>query len=397
MDCLPCCGSEQHHESFKRESCKHESLKSKKSAYHLRALSRYSKTFSLFVKDLAVKTGSSKHRNINNEIRKFGTAKIAAILFGYEELAEATKDFSDECLVGEGGFGRVYKGYIERIDQVVAVKQLDKNGHQGNREFFAEVLMLSLVEHTSLVKLIGYCIDGDQRLLVYEFMPGGCLETHLLDLAPGKQPLDWETRIKVATGAAQGLEYLHEMANHPIIYRDFKASNVLLDEEYNAKLSDFGLARLGPTGGKEHVSTRVMGTYGYCAPEYQLTGQLTTKSDVYSFGVVFLEMITGKRVLDLNRPAEEQNLIHWAEPFLKDKNQFTLLADPLLEGKFNKKGLKQALAIAAMCLQEEAEARPSMSEVVSALEFLAKPKTEESSALYTPSVKRTSLNLDREA
>lgn len=131
------------------------------------------------------------------------------------------------------------------------------------------------------------------------------------DLSPERKPLDWETRMKIAEGAARGLEYLHETANPPVIYRDFKASNILLDENFNPKLSDFGLAKLGPTGEKVHVSTRVMGTYGYCAPEYAATGQLSTKSDVYSFGVVFLEIITGRRVIDTSRPSEEQNLITW--------------------------------------------------------------------------------------
>lgn len=126
-----------------------------------------------------------------------------------------------------------------------------------------------------------------------------------------KKPLDWDTRMKVAAGAARGLEYLHETADPPVIYRDFKASNILLDEEFNPKLSDFGLAKVGPTGGETHVSTRVMGTYGYCAPEYALTGQLTVKSDVYSFGVVFLEMITGRRVIDTTKPTQEQNLVTW--------------------------------------------------------------------------------------
>lgn len=131
------------------------------------------------------------------------------------------------------------------------------------------------------------------------------------DIAPNRKPLDWNTRMKIAEGAARGLEYLHETADPPVIYRDFKASNILLDETFNPKLSDFGLAKLGPTGDKSHVSTRVMGTYGYCAPEYALTGQLTTKSDVYSFGVVFLEIITGRRVIDNTRATEEQNLVTW--------------------------------------------------------------------------------------
>lgn len=133
----------------------------------------------------------------------------------------------------------------------------------------------------------------------------------MLELPSGGKPLDWNTRMKIAEGAAKGLEYLHAEANPPVIYRDFKAANILLDENFNPKLSDFGLAKLGPTGDKTHVSTRVMGTYGYCAPEYASTGKLTTRSDVYSFGVVFLEMITGRRVLDYSRPSEEQNLVTW--------------------------------------------------------------------------------------
>jgi len=132
-----------------------------------------------------------------------------------------------------------------------------------------------------------------------------------IDLAPGKKPLDWQTRMKIAEGAARGLEYLHETANPPVIFRDFKASNILLDDKFNSKLSDFGLAKLGPTGDEEHVVTRVMGTYGYCAPEYAATGQLTIKSDVYSFGVVFLEIISGRRVIDKSRPREEENLVIW--------------------------------------------------------------------------------------
>lgn len=206
--------------------------------------------------------------------------------------------------------------------------------------------------------------------------------------------------MKIAEGAARGLEYLHETADPPVIYRDFKASNILLDETFNPKLSDFGLAKLGPTGDKSHVSTRVMGTYGYCAPEYALTGQLTTKSDVYSFGVVFLEIITGRRVIDNTRATEEQNLVTWvclvcyrreieiyaqqfgtlktdkknlvlqAQPLFRDRRKFTQMADPLLEGKYPVKGLYQALAVAAMCLQEEASTRPLISDVVTALEFL---------------------------
>ncbi|KAB5560439.1 hypothetical protein DKX38_005396 [Salix brachista] len=347
MKFFPCCIPEREDALVESTSCT-----DKESAKLGRALSSW--------KNMSWKIGSSKRKN---------SLKV----FTYHELSVATDDFNPSFSVGEGGFGKVYKGLIESIDKHVAVKQLDRNGRQGNKEFFSEVNTLSMVQHPNLVKLIGYCVDGDQRLLVYEFMPNESLETHLLDLPPGRKPLDWTTRMKIATGAAQGLEYLHDTADPQIIYRDFKASNILLDQNFNAKLSDFGLAKLGPTGGKDHVSTRVMGTYGYCAPEYQLTGQLTTRSDVYSFGVVLLEIITGKRVIDMSRPTEEQNLVHWAGPLFKDKSKFTAMADPLLEGNYSQKSLYQALAIAAMCLQVEADTRPLMADVVTALEFLTGP------------------------
>ncbi|XVE51139.1 hypothetical protein DITRI_Ditri02bG0015100 [Diplodiscus trichospermus] len=363
MSCFSCCGVEVQHRTA--------SFKERTNA--LAANSNNGKWLRSFMNNFSSKTGSSKQK-IAEEIQKIGKAKVSARIFTFRELVVATDKFNPDLLIGEGGFGRVYKGYIESIDQIVAVKQLDSNGMQGNREFFSEILMSSLVRHPNLVSLIGYCADGDQRILVYEYMPNGSLENHLLDLVPGQEPLDWNTRMKIAEGAAKGLEYLHDFADPPIIYRDFKASNILLDANFNPKLSDFGLAKLGPTEGKDHVSTRVMGTYGYCAPEYAMTGQLTTKSDVYSFGVVFLELISGRRAIDVERPSEEQNLVAWAEPLIKDRQKFTLMADPLLKEKYPVKGLYQALAVAAMCLQEEADTRPLIADVVTALEFLARPK-----------------------
>ncbi|KAL3508056.1 hypothetical protein ACH5RR_033438 [Cinchona calisaya] len=323
-----------------------------------------------------VSSDKSKSRGGNDPkkepcIAKDGpTAHIAAQTFTFRELAAAAKNFRPECLLGEGGFGRVYKGRLES-GQVVAVKQLDRNGLQGNREFLVEVLMLSLLHHPNLVNLIGYCADGDQRLLVYEFMPLGSLEDHLHDLPLDKEPLDWNTRMKIAAGAAKGLEYLHDKANPPVIYRDLKSSNILLDEGYHPKLSDFGLAKLGPVGDKTHVSTRVMGTYGYCAPEYAMTGQLTLKSDVYSFGVVFLEIITGHKAIDNTRGPGEHNLVAWARPLFKDRRKFPKMADPLLQGCYPMRGLYQALAVAAMCLQEQAATRPLIGDVVTALTYLA--------------------------
>lgn len=302
---------------------------------------------------------------------KEGSQHIAAQTFTLRELASATKNFRSDCLIGEGGFGRVYKGRLESTGQVVAVKQLDRNGLQGNREFLVEVLMLSLLHHPNLVNLIGYCADGDQRLLVYEYMALGCLEDHLLELPPDKDSLDWNTRMKIAAGAARGLEYLHDKANPPVIYRDFKSSNILLDEGFHPKLSDFGLAKLGPVGDQTHVSTRVMGTYGYCAPEYAMTGQLTVKSDVYSFGVVLLELITGRKAIDNARGAGEHNLVLWARPLFKDRKKFHQMADPILQGRYPMRGLYQAIAVAAMCLQEDAATRPLIGDVVTALNYLA--------------------------
>ncbi|KAF5474766.1 hypothetical protein F2P56_006633 [Juglans regia] len=361
MDCVSCCRSSHRPEvSWKKRNNRYDA-----NGPH---------TFASVVANFSMKSGSSKYRSLAEGILNVGHAEISARVFTFYELAASTDNFNPVSLLGEGGFGRVYKGYIESIDKVVAVKQLDRKGLQGTREFFAEVLMLSLVHHPNLVNLVGYCADGDQRMLVYEFMANGSLDNHLLDLSPDEEPLDWYTRMRIAEGAAKGLEYLHDFSKPPVIYRDFKASNILLDEEFKPKLSDFGLAKIGPTGGKDHVSTRVMGTYGYCAPEYASTGQLTTKSDVYSFGVVFLELITGRRSIDPARQTEEQNLVTWAQPLFNDRKKFILMADPLLRGRYPVKGLYQALAVAAMCLQQEADTRPLIGDVVTALEYLSKPR-----------------------
>uniref|UniRef100_A0A7N0ZVJ0 Protein kinase domain-containing protein n=1 Tax=Kalanchoe fedtschenkoi TaxID=63787 RepID=A0A7N0ZVJ0_KALFE len=257
------------------------------------------------------------------------------------------------------------------LSQLVAVKQLNIDGCQGFKEFITEVLMLSLLHHPNLVTLTGYCTDGDQRLLVYEFMTQGSLEDHLFEIGPGKEPLSWENRIKIAVGAARGLEYLHCEANPPVIYRDLKSANILLDSDFNAKLSDFGLAKLGPVGENTHVSTRVMGTHGYCAPEYAMSGHLTLKSDIYSFGVVLLELITGLKAYDDTRKPREENLVPWALPRLNKPKQFVKYADPRLRGKFSGRSMDHMIAIAAMCIQEEPRFRPNIHDIVHALEFIA--------------------------
>lgn len=314
------------------------------------------------------KVGSSESKK---ELSHSDSQQISAQTFTFRELVAATKNFRADCFLGEGGFGKVYRGRLESSNQIVAIKQLDRNGLQGNREFLVEVLMLSLLHHPNLVNLIGYCADGEQRLLVYEFMPLGSLEDHLYDLTADRKPLDWNTRMKIAAGAAKGLEYLHDKATPPVIYRDLKCSNILLGDGYQSKLSDFGLAKLAPVGDNTHVSTRVMGTYGYCAPEYAMTGQLTIKSDIYSFGVVLLELITGRRAIDGSRTAGEQNLVAWARPLFKDRRKFSQMADPVLQGQYPVRGLYQALAVAAMCVQEQPTMRPLIADVVTALTYLA--------------------------
>ncbi|CAL9064535.1 unnamed protein product [Musa banksii] len=299
--------------------------------------------------------------------------------FTFNDLRNATRNFRPDSLIGEGGFGYVYKGWINEQNfapskpgsgMVVAVKKLKPEGFQGHKEWLTEVNYLGLLHHPNLVKLIGYCSEGDNRLLVYEFMPKGSLENHLF--RRGAEPLPWATRIKVAIGAARGLSFLNDESQ--IIYRDVKASNILLDTDFNAKLSDFGLAKDGPTGDKTHVSTQVMGTHGYAAPEYIATGRLSAKADVYSFGVVLLELLTGRRALEKTKAGTEQSLVDWAKPSLGDKRKLYRIMDPRLEGKYLKKGAHELGILALQCIGKDAKRRPRMSEVLASLEKLQDSK-----------------------
>lgn len=302
--------------------------------------------------------------------------------FHFADLKMATRNFRPDSVLGEGGFGSVFKGWIDEnsfvatkpgTGMVIAVKRLNQDGFQGHKEWLAEVNYLGQLYHPHLVKLIGYCLEDEHRLLVYEFMPRGSLENHLFRRGSYFQPLSWNLRLKVALGAAKGLAFLHS-AETKVIYRDFKTSNILLDSNYNAKLSDFGLAKDGPTGDKSHVSTRVMGTYGYAAPEYLATGHLTARSDVFSFGVVLLEMLSGRRAVDKNRPSGEHNLVEWAKPYLANKRKIFRILDNRLEGQYSMDIAYRAATLALQCLSSEPKLRPSMDEVVTALEQLQNSK-----------------------
>ncbi|KAG6687581.1 hypothetical protein I3842_11G079300 [Carya illinoinensis] len=288
--------------------------------------------------------------------------------FQLSELRAITQNFSSNFLLGEGGFGTVHKGYADDNlrqglkAQAVAVKLLDIEGLQGHREWLAEVIFLGQLRHPHLVKLIGYCCEDEERLLVYEFMPRGSLENHLFKRISISLP--WGTRVKIAIGAAKGLAFLHG-AEQPVIYRDFKTSN-----DFTAKLSDFGLAKMGPEGSNTHVTTRVMGTYGYAAPEYVSTGHLTTKSDVYSFGVVLLELVTGRRSMDKSRAKSEQNLVDWAKPYLSSSRRLRCIIDPRLAGQYSVKGAKEMALLSLQCISLNPKDRPRMPAVVEGLERL---------------------------
>ncbi|KAK1412820.1 hypothetical protein QVD17_34351 [Tagetes erecta] len=300
-------------------------------------------------------------------------------VFKFSELKSATKGFNRTLMIGEGGFGCVYRGVVKAagdggcddVDRYldVAIKQLDRNGFQGHKEWINEVNFLGVVNHPNLVKLVGYCAEDDergiQRLLVYELMSNKSLEDHLL--GRGKSPLSWITRLRIAEGAARGLAYLHEEMDFQLIFRDFKTSNILLDEDFTAKLSDFGLARQGPAAGLSHVSTVVVGTVGYAAPEYVQTGKLTSKSDVWSFGVVLYELITGRRAVERNLPRNEQKLLEWVKPYISDSKKFHLIIDPRLEGDYSIKSAHKLASLANKCLTKNPKSRPKMSEVVEML------------------------------
>ncbi|KAG6661757.1 hypothetical protein CIPAW_03G197500 [Carya illinoinensis] len=286
-------------------------------------------------------------------------------LFTLRQIRAATKNFNLANKLGEGGFGSVYKGVLSD-GTVIAVKQLSSKSKQGNREFVNEIGMISALQHPNLVKLYGCCIEGNQLLLIYEYMENNCLSRALFGKDTVRRlKLDWPTRQKICIGIARGLAYLHEESRLKIVHRDIKTSNVLLDEDYNAKISDFGLAKLSEDG-KTHISTRVAGTIGYMAPEYAMRGYLTNKADVYSFGVVALEIVSGKSNTNYRPEEEFVCLLDWAY-VLQERGSLLELVDPELGLEYSSEAMVM-LNVALLCTNASPTLRPTMSQVVSMLE-----------------------------
>ncbi|KAM6594869.1 hypothetical protein CsatA_002572 [Cannabis sativa] len=283
---------------------------------------------------------------------------VKPFTFSYNELKIATNDFNSVNKLGEGGFGPVYKGTLED-GRVIAVKQLSVTSHQGKSQFVAEIATISAVQHRNLVKLYGCCIEGEKRLLVYEYLENKSLDKALF--VNGSLRLDWSTRFEICIGVARGLAYLHEESRIRIVHRDVKSSNILLDSDLIPKISDFGLAKLYDDK-HTHISTRIAGTIGYLAPEYAMRGHLTEKTDIFAFGVVALELISGRPNSDSSLDEERMYLLEWAWNLHEQGHEIELADSKLSE--FNEEEVKRMIRVALLCTQTSPTMRPSMSRVV---------------------------------
>ncbi|KAK4427953.1 putative receptor-like protein kinase [Sesamum alatum] len=291
---------------------------------------------------------------------KIGGKKGSIAAIEYPLLVSATNNFDEANILGEGGLGRVYKAHFNDHFHA-AVKKIYAGGQEAEREFENEVESLRKIQHQNIVSLLGYCIHGEARFLVYEMMENGSLEFHLHG-SSHRSTMTWHLRMKIALDVARGLEYLHERCNPPVIHRDLKSSNILLDSNFNAKLSDFGLAITGGNSNKTNV--KLSGTLGYVAPEYLLDGKLTDKSDVYAFGVVLLELLTGRRPVERVAEAQCQSITTWAMPQLTDRSKLPSIVDPAIRNTMDLKHLYQVAAIAVLCVQPEPSYRPLITDVL---------------------------------
>ncbi|KAJ9183089.1 hypothetical protein P3X46_006998 [Hevea brasiliensis] len=285
-------------------------------------------------------------------------------LYTYKELRNATEDFSTANKIGEGGFGSVYKGKL-KDGRIAAIKVLSAESRQGVKEFLTEINVISEIEHENLVKLYGCCVEGNHRILVYNYLENNSLAQTLLGESHSNIQFSWRTRSKICIGVARGLAFLHEDLRPYIVHRDIKASNILLDKDLTPKISDFGLAKLIPPN-MTHVSTRVAGTIGYLAPEYAIRGQLTRKADIYSFGVLLVEIVSGRCNTNTRLPIDEQHLLErtWE---LYERKELVGLVDTSLNGDFDAEEACKFLKIGLLCTQDTPKLRPSMSTVVKLL------------------------------
>ncbi|KAJ8755862.1 hypothetical protein K2173_024407 [Erythroxylum novogranatense] len=295
-------------------------------------------------------------------------------IFSLKELHAATNNFNYDNKLGEGGFGSVYWGQLWDGSQI-AVKRLKVWSNKAEMEFAVEVEILARVRHKNLLSLRGYCAEGQERLIVYDYMPNLSLLSHLHGHHSAECLLDWKRRMNIAIGSAEGIAYLHHHATPHIIHRDIKASNVLLDSDFQAQVADFGFAKLIPDGAT-HVTTRVKGTLGYLAPEYAMLGKASESCDVFSFGILLLELASGKKPIEKLSTATKRIIVDWALPLFCER-KLSELADPRLNGKFEEEELNRIIIVALVCTQNLPEKRPTMLEVVDLLKGESKEKLAE--------------------
>ncbi|KAL0326349.1 UNVERIFIED_CONTAM: Wall-associated receptor kinase [Sesamum radiatum] len=288
-------------------------------------------------------------------------------IFTSSDLQRATNDFDNNMIVGQGGFGTVYKGFLPD-NSIVAIKKSKRIDPDQVEQFINEVLVLSQINHRNVVRLLGCCLETEVPLLVYEFVSNGTLSSHIHNQARARF-LSWDIRLRIAAEAAGVLSYLHSAAATPIIHRDVKSDNILLDHSFTAKVSDFGASRMVPLDHTQ-LSTMVQGTFGYLDPEYMQTNQLTEKSDVYSFGVVLLELLTGRKAITFDKPEEEKNLANFFLSVLKQEHLLQILDDNILGNDQNREQIIEVAMLAQGCLNVRGDDRPSMKEVAMELEGL---------------------------
>ncbi|KAK8660701.1 hypothetical protein V6N13_051616 [Hibiscus sabdariffa] len=315
----------------------------------------YRKSSSKSSKNVAKSSDGEKGNGLTPFLGKFK--------MDYQILENATDKFHPGNILGEGGFGSVYKAQFSD-GSFAAVKKLDCTGQDAEKEYENEVGLLCRFKHPNVISLLGFSSDNDKRLIVYELMQNGSVETQLHGPSRGSS-LTWDRRMKIALDTARGLEYLHEHCTPPVIHRDLKSSNILLDLDFNAKLSDFGLAVTDAAQNKNNL--KLSGTLGYVAPEYLLDGKLTDKSDVYAFGVVLLELLLGRKPVEKLAPSHCQSIVTWAMPQLTDRSKLPNIVDPVIRDTMDLKHLYQVAAVAVLCVQPEPSYRPFITDVLHSL------------------------------